>query len=175
MEQQQSYPLTPAERHAVTLRAETLRFLSKAAPWEWFVSLTFTRDVSDATALRALREWRSTVAKDVYQGHARIGWVYAPQGRRVHETLHAHALIAGMEHEADLDNGNAAELAASWPNGGVTVRPVQNATKAIDYMLDHTDLEAADIRSGWDLDVACDRRNRCRRTRCILAPGPWST
>jgi hypothetical protein len=167
---------TPAEQRNDALRAATERFLSEAAPWEWFVSLTFARDVSDNTALRAFREWRRGAACDVYRSHTRIGWVYAPQRST---RLHFHALLAGIDTDdaARTAAERSTRLAGTWRNGSVDVLPVHEATGAAEYMLNHTDLSAADIRRGWDLDVACDRRPRCRRTRCrfAFALGPQST
>lgn len=153
------------------MREGTHRFLSHAAPWRYFVTLTHARDVSDRTVLGAFREWARGLAKG--RGHMRIGWVHAPQARDV---LHVHALLA--PHEADLAAElHEADLARAWTRGRVDVQTVTEPIGAAAYLLQHTPLTAADIRRGWDLNVACDRRPSCRRPgrSCLFAPGPWST
>lgn len=151
------------------LRAETRDFLANAADWQWFTTFTAARDVRDSTVHHAFTAWARYLARDVYRAHLRIGWVYAPQARGV---LHVHALVAVAEHAAvDI---TAAELAAAWHEGTVDVQPVFDRVGAVDYMLSHTALAADDIRRGWNLNVACDRRGRCHRARCAIAPGSWS-
>ena len=168
--------LTADEQRVVTLREETQRHLSKAARWAYFATLTHARDASDATVLRAFLEWRRQLARDAYRAHLRIGWVYAPQARDV---LHVHALVA--PHEAEPVELHEADLAAAWTWGSVDVQPVTEPIGAAAYLLKHTSLTEPDIRRGWDLNVACDRRNRCRRPNrrggaaCLFAPGAWST
>ena len=132
--------------------------------------MTFRRDVCDAAAHLAFRRWARTMARDVYRSHLRIGWVYAPQARGV---LHVHALVAVAELVAvDI---TAAELGNAWHEGSVDVQPVFDRVGAVDYMLSHTALAADDIRRGWNLNVACDRRPCCRRAHgCAIAPGSWS-
>jgi len=149
--------LTPQERSIVALRAETRRWLTNAADWRWFVSLTFARDVSDAAALRAFRDWRTDIGR-VYRAHVRLGSVHAPQTRDV---LHLHALVAPVEPVTAPVT--AADVRWTWRRGSVDVQPVYSAIGAVDYLLDHTDLTADDIRRSWDLEVVCTRRPRCRR------------
>lgn len=164
-------PLTAAEQRVDTLRAETLRHLSEAAPWSCFATLTHARDASDATVLRAFLEWRRRLARDAYRAHLRIGWVYAPQARDV---LHVHALVA--PHEAEPVELHAADLDAAWTWGSVDVQPITEPIGAAAYLLKHTNLTAHDCRRGWDLNVACARRPCCRRrAACLFAPGAWST
>lgn len=163
--------LTAAEQRVVTLREETQRHLSKAARWAYFATLTHARDASDATVRSAFLEWCRQLARDAYRAHLRIGWVYAPQARDV---LHVHALVA--PHEAEPVELHAADLAAAWTWGSVDVQPVTEPIGAAAYLLKHTSLTAHDIRRGWDLNVACDRRPCCRRrAACLFAPGAWST
>lgn len=165
----ESLVLTPAETRTVALREGTRRFLHEAAAWRWFVTLTFARDVRDGAASLAFGRWRQRIACDAYLAHVRIGWVHAPQRRGVQ---HLHGLVAPVEpHEAPVE---PADIRRLWMRGSVDVQPVHSAIGAIDYMLEHTDLTADDIRSGWDLDVVCTRRPRCRRAGigCRYRPGP---
>lgn len=149
--------LTSQERSIIALRTETRRWLTDAAAWQWFVTLTFARDVSDAAALRAFRDWRTDIG-GTYQAHVRIGWVHAPQGRDVQ---HLHALVAPVEPVTAPVSADA--VRCTWKRGSIDVQPVYSAIGAVDYLLDHADLTADDIRQGWDLEVVCTRRPRCRR------------
>ncbi len=167
-----SLPCRSAEFHIAPLGDDR----NPGTPEQPFATLTHARDASDATVLRAFLEWRRQLARDAYRAHLRIGWVYAPQARDV---LHVHALVA--PHEAEPVELHAADLAAAWTWGSVDVQPVTEPIGAAAYLLKHTSLTEPDIRRGWDLNVACDRRNRCRRPNrrggaaCLFAPGAWST
>lgn len=160
--------LTPGERSIVALRTETRRWLTDAAAWQWLISLTFARDVSDAAALRAFRDWLTDIG-GTYKAHVRIGWVHAPQGRDVQ---HLHALVAPVEPVTVPVT--AAAVRCTWKRGSIDVQPVYSAIGAVDYLLDHTDLTADDIRRGWDLEVVCTRKNCCRRAgrRCVFRTAP---
>ena len=156
------------------VREETHRYLSTVAPWRYHVTLTHARDVSDRTVLLAFRDWARWVARNVYRRHLRLGWVHAPQARDV---LHVHALVALHEADtaAELPEHEADRLVAAWTRGSVRATPITEPCGAAAYLLQHTNLTAHDIRRGWDLNVACDRRrSSCRHPHCRFAPGAWS-
>ena len=152
---------SPARKEAAALKRATATFLAGFAPWERFVTLTFSRDVCDAAAHLAFRRWARHVACGLYRSHVNIAWAYGPQARG---TLHFHALVAPAELAAAV---TPAELAAAWHEGpDVTAAAVTAAAGAADYLTRHPE---------WNLNVACDRRPCCRRAHgCVIAPGPWS-
>ena len=167
-----AYALDPSfAPYSHALRRETNRFLTGAADWRWFVTLTVAHDdMADRRFHEAFRTWARITARDVFGAHLRIGWVYAPQARGV---LHAHALVALAELAAR--DVSADDIRRTWTLGTVDVQPVFDRVGAIAYMLHHTPLNADDIRRAWVLNTACHRRGRCHRARCAVAPGPWST
>lgn len=160
--------LTPTEHETRTRRRATVAWIAGLAPWRWFCTLTFAGFPSDDAAHDAFRRWARDLACD--RSHVRIAWSYAPQYRG---TLHYHALLA-----PDVQELVDPATVATWGAGRVDVQPVYNADGAARYVTEHAnDLDAGDLRRAWDLNVACDRRRRCRRagSACVLAPGPWGT
>lgn len=162
--------LTTAESRVLRLRGEANRFLSEAAPWRHFATLTSAHDLSDSTILAAFRAWAQRLAR-AHSAHLSVGFVFAPQARGA---LHVHALLAPAEPvEQEII---APALVAAWPLGSATARPIDAPVVAANYLLEHVDLTDHDIRRAWDLNVACPREPRCRRRRsCIRSPGAWAT
>lgn len=156
----QSIPLTPAEQHAVTLRAAEKGLIAGFAPWQWFATLTFRDERSDDSAHGAFKRWARCIARDLCRSHVTIAWAYEHQARDV---MHYHALLS--PHARAL-NVTATQIEGAWPHAySAPVEAVFDAEGAAEYLLRH---------AAWNLNVACDRRPRCRRDVCVIAPGPWS-
>lgn len=156
------------------LSVATRNFLANKAPWERFVTLTFAHPVAAVRAHGYFRDWARFLAQNVYRSHLTIAWAHGLQARRV---IHFHALVAQLDQEAHVEavqladawhkapGPDAALLADAWHEGpDVDVQEVHNADGAAAYLTRHP---------SWDLNVACDRGPKCRRSRCLLAPGPW--
>ena len=161
-----SVALLPDERRTLDLRRATVEWIAAAAPWRWFCTLTFAGFPSDDAAHDAFRRWARDLACD--RSHVRIAWSYAPQYRG---TLHYHALLA-----PDVQELVDPATVATWGAGRVDVQPVYDAQGAARYVTEHAnDLDPHDLRRAWDLNVACDRRRRCRRRGrgCVVLASPW--
>lgn len=143
------------------LSTSTRHFLTAAAPWRWFCTLTFARPIAAVPAHDAFRRWARFLARNLYGSHLKIAWAHGPQARGV---IHFHALVAPIDGEVvPVDAG---QIADAWHEGpDVDVQAVHDASGAARYLTRHP---------SWDLNVACDRSPRCRRgPGCLLAPGPW--
>jgi hypothetical protein len=139
-------------------------FLGALAPWDYWVTLTFTEDVHETSALRALKKWMHVIAKEMVRAHVPFAWVMEPQQRG---TWHFHVLLAFPDSFQDFHPRRADALwKALHPRAGFTkfdlYDPVQGATFYI-------------AKTGEpDFNVACPRRPKCRRARgCVEAPGAW--
>lgn len=146
------------------LRTAYGTFIRDIAAWDYWVTLTFTEDVSTAAANRTLRKWLRFIAKQMVNAHVPFASVAERQGRG---TWHFHLLLSfpGSFHDF---NPRAADKA--WKK----LHPLAGFTKIEQY--DPEQAAAFYIAKDGepDINIACPRHPCCRReSGCVEAPGSW--
>lgn len=145
------------------VRAVASRWIAGQAQWTWWVTLTFRTPVTSETAVKLLRRWLRAVAIELAGAHVPVAWTleWQSSGRP-----HFHVLLA-LVAEVSGD-----ELLRLWTriDRACCARKLARADAfdsskgAALYMLKGSE---------WDVNVACPRPPRCRRSRCVKAPSAW--
>lgn len=147
-----------------SLRSETGRFIHNFGDWKWWATLTFRDYVSRGSAMRVFRSWLRTLAKLVYRHHLRVAWGFELQDR---EVWHIHLLLetpGPTSPELEGPHLQSVWRAISGICGISKIEPFDTTRGAGWYLSKGTD---------WDVNVACPRTPRCRRSGCREAPGSW--
>lgn len=152
------HPMEVAARDAWVGRIKTV-------PWHWFVTLTFARDLSEATALRALKRWARDVAVNA-AGGAHFGLFHVmdlqPDSGRLH--FHVLCVFAGMPPHPHWATHIWRALSPNYPTGIIDVRPCDGAAELFHYLLKHR--EPA-------LGLVCPRVGPCKHQNCGRGVSPW--
>ncbi len=154
----------PLEQQARTAALE----YAKRIRWNWFLTLTFERNVDEETARQAHKIWAGMLARRVLHQHFSLGWVTdrQPSGR-----LHIHAVLGFFEPGVPVPS-NPSVATTTWAMlprrfatsaGHNDARLYDPTGKALEYMfLGH---------SGAEWNVACTRSGECkRRNGCACVP-----
>lgn len=140
-------------------------FVRDLAPWGWFITLTFTEDVTREHSRWALRTWVRVIAREVVHGHVKIAWGFE---RTSWDRLHIHALLHCMENSRLFRPRLARAIwRATSKSAGIT--------RFKKYRADEHGAEYVVKDGDWDAIVVCSRKPRCRRSRrpCVVAQNHW--
>lgn len=149
--------LHPQEQAA---RQGALEAILKWGEWHAWMTLTFSADVSEETARRALLWWGKHLARQEFRDHFRLAWVLDAQSKG---RLHFHVLM-GFHHPMATTPPDPARALAVWrlaPRDLCTSRE-QNIAARFDAagnapaytFLNH---------GGAEWAVACPRTGACKR------------
>lgn len=138
-------------------------FIRSKAPWSWFVTLTFKREIPEAHAGQLVRAWLRAIAHDVENAHF---WFAVGSETKPHQAPHFHLLVA-TRHDGPFTPivARAHWLRIDAAAGFARFDPYDPKRGAAAY------LSAHECR---DLNVACPRTEpRCRRRHCSEARTAW--
>ncbi len=141
----------------------------EAHEWEFFVGLTFARNVSEALARDALRAWLREVAIAA-ERHIMFSYVTGPQPESGRP--HFHVLLSFEGAEPQMARAREAWTRSKFPTGRYDAKPYRGCESIIksevEYMLDGRHAE-------WDgPNLACPWTGECkRRHRCVVARSGW--
>ena len=143
---------------------DTVEFFANKADWNVWGTLTYADFVTFEQSQKDLRCYLRHVAKNIIGEHVPAFWATDPQHRGV---PHHHLLLQLPDR---LDSALTRTLRATW----LTTHPRAGFSRFSRVRDPHRRIYYAVATHGyWDFNVACSRRPRCRRSTCIVAPGPW--
>lgn len=154
----------PMERRA---KQAWVTWAQGTARWQWFVTLTFARDVSEQAALRALKRWaRDLAAQPLAGGHYGLGYVMDRQPISGRWHFHVLCSFGGI----DVDPGWAqylwGALASRFPTGHADAKRYDGSDAGLHYAFRH------DGERG--LGVVCPRdAEPCKHRNCTFGTSPW--
>ena len=143
-------------------------FIEAFSDWRYFGTFTFRRTTSEHVGARQLRRMLRCTAMTVFDDHVAFAIGGGP-----HELggWHYHVLFGPCENSRGI------------PYSGTIARQIEYAWRSSGKLAGHSRVLKYDPMRGaafylaqhdeWDLNVACPRRPKCRRSRCILAPTAW--
>jgi len=91
----EAWPTNMRAAEVVAMRDWWVRFIKGNGPWEWFVTLTFTDDISEKEARRLTRRWLARVRQGARTRAGRtvpFGWVMAVE-YTTNARVHLHLLV----------------------------------------------------------------------------------
>jgi len=145
------------------IRQASGEFIRDLYPWTYWITLTYLYSASVYQTERDLKVWLRFVARELARDHVPVAWVIDLQqnGR-----AHIHVLLA---LPPKMSPSPIRLLQSQWRYlikgaGGTKCEIYNPADSAAFYMVRH-DAE-------WEVNIACDRSPRCRRSGCKAAPGP---
>lgn len=143
------------------VRAAWADFTRGLAPWAWFVTLTFQRELPPEAASKVVQTWLRSVAMEI---NAHVRFAIASE-LKPHQAIHFHLLLAPFDG-VRLTRSIVRRLwKRAHPSAGFMHFGQYDADRgAVHYVINH---------EHRDLNVACPRPPKCRRTRCVEAPGSW--
>jgi hypothetical protein len=143
-----------------------VEFVTKSRRWNVWASLTFKEAPSLPKCEDAFRRWLRAIAVSVVDDHVPYFYVCDRQQRG---DYHFHALLAVP---IDVTAPVIRKMRRCWRDAscqaGINkIERVNDPERATRYALAG--------HNAWEVNVACDRRPRCRRSGsgCVEAPGSW--
>lgn len=137
--------------------------------WQWFVTLTFAREVGDAVAIRALKRWAREVAVRALGG-AHFALTYVMDRQPDSGRWHFHVLCSFGAVAWDPDPAWAPHLwraiSHRFPTGYADARRCDGTEAAIRYAFGH--------HGERGHGLVCSRIGECKRQNCRHGVSPWS-
>lgn len=147
---------------------ETGRFIRDFADWGWYATLTFDDYVHSGEALKTLKSWLRTLAREHVRDHIRVA--YCIERTPLCGSWHFHLLIAApprlrqQRFGFDVRVAHLAWRQASAAAGFTQFRRYKPGMGASFYLA---------ATEQWEIGVVCSRRSACKRRGCTEGPSPW--
>lgn len=141
------------------------RYVRGLGDWGWFITLTFTKDVTKEHARWALKRWIRAMARQVVHGHIKMAWGFEETSL---DRLHIHLVLECLENPRLFRPrlGRAMWKLTSMSGGISHFRKSRADQPGPEYVVKDGD---------WDVVIVCARKPRCRRAgcSCVVAKNHW--
>lgn len=139
---------------------------TEGSRWQWFVTLTFGRDVSEAVAIRAVKRWAREIAVRALGG-GHFGLAYVMDRQPDSGRWHFHVLCSFGA--VDVDPGWATYVWGAinewFPTGHAEAARFDGSSRVLQYMFGHHG------ERGYGL--VCSRVRECKHRDCVHGTSPW--